>query len=167
MSKLTQKVLQEYLVYNPCTGDFTWLKSPANIIKIGDKAGKIVKSRYCSIQLKGERYPAHRLAWLYMYGEWPKQHIDHIDGNPFNNKINNLRECTPQTNQRNAKLRADNKTGLPGVKLMDKTPIRWRSVVRVDGKDIHLGVYYSFFEACCARKSAENKYGFHYNHGRR
>lgn len=71
---------------------------------------------------------------------------------------------TRQGNSRNMRLFSTNKTGITGV-YWYKKGLKWQVRIRVDGYLHHLGYYHDFFEACCARKSAEIKYGFHKNHG--
>jgi hypothetical protein len=98
---LTQKRLKELLYYNPETGEFTYLKktSPSSHIKIGRVAGALHPNGYISIRLDTKRYWAHRLAWLYIYGEWPKFQIDHLNGIHNDNRIyRNLRDVSIREN---------------------------------------------------------------------
>lgn len=120
-------------------------------------------NQYLILTINGNIIKAHRAAWFIVHGEMPDQ-IDHINGNGLDNRISNLRNVSNQDNQRNCRLRKDNKTGVVGVRNMHG---KFASQIRVNKKDIHLGVFSDFFEACCARKSAESKFGFHKNHGRR
>lgn len=83
--------------------------------------------------------------------------VDHIDGNPLNNKLENLRECTHQQNIMNQKLRKDNTSGHKGVGWCNRKK-RWRSRIHVDGKDVHLGYYQDKESAISSRLSAERKY---------
>ena len=83
------------------------------------EAGTVVCSpttgKYTYISIYGKRYPAHRLAWLYIYGEWPPDQIDHIDGEPSNNRLDNLRLATNSENQQNRKIASNNTSGAKGV----------------------------------------------------
>ena len=110
-------------------------------------------------------YYAHRLIWLYVTGEMPPEEIDHIDGNPSNNRIGNLRAVDRRTNCLNVAKPIHNTSGICGVYL-DKRDNKWNSRIQVDSVTIHLGRFNNIFDAACARKSAEIEHGFHENHGR-
>lgn len=163
---LTQKRLKQLLSYYPDTGDFTWLKYRNYQATIGQVAGYKNKEGYIVICIDNKIHLAHRLAWLYIHGEWPQNQIDHINGVRHNNKINNLRLATNQENQKNRKLQKNNKSGITGV-IWYKQTNRWMARLQHNSKNVHLGFYKDKFEAICARKSAEIKYEFHENHGRK
>lgn len=112
----TLERLKEMLWYCPNTGIFIWLKSKQKI-NIGAIAGNTKKSRvpYILIGLDNKQYYGHRLAWLYMTGNEPKEMIDHKDGNGLNNKWENLREATKCQNARNSKVKCTSKTGIRGI----------------------------------------------------
>lgn len=93
--------LKEVLHYNPETGIFIWLKTLSNRTKVGYNAGTHKNNGYMRIDIDGYFYYAHRLAFLYMTGEWPKNEIDHIDNIRDNNKWENLREVTRSQNNKN------------------------------------------------------------------
>jgi len=154
---LTQLKIKQHLHYTPKTGVFIRLKT-------GEVAGGARKDGYHRISIHNKRYYAHRLAWLYEYGYMPKQ-IDHIDHNPSNNKISNLREATQKENQKNMSKGKNNTSGVVGVGWHKKSK-RWRAYICVDGSNISLGYFTLFHEAVNARKNAEVLYGFHENHGK-
>jgi len=161
---ITQKRLKEILNYEPESGIFTWLtNSPRG--RIGEQAGSVGDRNYVWIRINRHPYRAHRLAWLYIHGKFPSMQIDHIDGDPTNNKINNLREVDHKDNQRNAKLRYDNNTGVTGVTWSNRDKC-FISGIKVNGKSKHLYRGKCLLDAVAFRKSAEIKYGFHENHGR-
>jgi len=137
---LTQKDLQSLLHYDPLTGDFTWNISFPNKTKSGQKAGCLMSKGYWRIKIDRKEYLAHRLAWLYVYGRWPAEEIDHIDGNKLNNKISNLRECSHQQNAYNFKTYRNNTSGFPGVTRIPKTN-KWRAQIRVGAKTKYLGTF--------------------------
>ena len=116
---LSQERLKEVLKYNPNTGDFVWLVSRTNRVKVGQVAGYLSKGDgYISIGVDGYYYKAHRLVWLYVYGYFPKGRkplIDHRDGNKTNNRLKNLGEVSAAENQRNLKLSAKNTSGATGI----------------------------------------------------
>jgi len=120
---------------------------------------------YSRIKINTHQYQAHRLAWLYVSGDWPKEQIDHIDGNRSNNIILNLRAASPMENSKNMTLRKTSKNGIYGISKTAKG--YWQAKIADNGFVHHLYHGSNFFEACCARKSAEIKYGYHPNHGRR
>lgn len=111
---------------------------------------------------------SHRIAWLLFYGEWPENIIDHIDGDGLNNRIKNLADKTYSGNSRNQKIRKNNKSGVMGVRFNEtkRGKPKWEARICVDGKKKRLGFFDTFDEAILARKDAENKYGYHANHGR-
>lgn len=163
---LTQKNLWRLLNYNPDTGIFTRKVALNSNIRIGDIAGGVVNKRakqYLHIMVDRGVYQAHRLVWLYVHGVWPEE-IDHIDGDSLNNKLENLRNVTHAENCKNKRKNRNNMSGITGVRFY-KARGKWVSYIYHNKEQIHLGYTYDFFEACCIRKSAENRLGFHCNHG--
>jgi hypothetical protein len=134
---ITQQRLKELLSYNPETGRFVWLIDKGRA-KAGGSAGTW-DGYYLYVKLDQRRYAIHRLAWLYMMGEWPEADIDHWDTNGANNKFTNLRSVTRNFNQQN-KRRAnrDSKTGYLGVR-MSASGKRFQALIGVDGKTLTLG----------------------------
>jgi len=153
----------KYLKYDTETGLFAWRISPGNRRRVGSKAGADVNG-YVQIQLKGERYYAHRLAWLFIYGEFPKYEIDHIDHNRSNNRIDNLRSVNCQTNSRNARIPSNNTSGICGVRWC-KSNSKWMAGIVINRKPFHLGYFKNIKDAAKAREEANIGYGFHPNHG--
>ena len=160
---ITQARLKKLLNYNPETGMFTWIKRAANRIHIGDIAG-YMRDGYIVIRVGNFDHGAHRLAWLYMTGEWPEQ-IDHISHVKSDNKWCNLRKVSHAENQRNAPLRRDNVSGSAGV-YWNKKDKKWRASIGDNGKKIYLGNFDKKEDAETTRKAAEIKYGYHENHGK-
>lgn len=163
--KITQKELKEVLNYNEDTGLFKYIKSSNSKIKIGQIAGTI-SNGYCRIKINGKSYLGHHLVWLYKYSsfpEYPKYQIDHINQNRLDNRLSNLRIVTQSCNQRNAKKRKDNTSGVTGVIYANKG---W--VTRINDKKgkIYLGKFKEFSEAVSARKRAELVLKYSENHGR-
>lgn len=159
---LTQDRIKNLIYYNASTGEVSWTDEYASKRR---KPGSVyyLNNGYGRVSIEGKHYYLHRLVWCYHYGAFPSEQIDHIDGNKLNNRIENLREVTHADNQKNRNMIKTNKTGIMGV---SKIASGYRAYITVDDRQVHLGHYIDFFEACCARKSAENKYGFHPNHGR-
>ena len=161
---VSQAYLLEILDYDSETGIFRWAKSRPHI-KSGDIAGTIHKEGYVRIQLFKRCYAAHRLAWLYSYGDWPVGVIDHINGKTADNRLSNLRECSITQNQYNSKLSSANKSGVKGV-YWSKSTKKWQASIRVGGQLKHLGTFDDIQDAARARKYAAIKFhGEYVNHG--
>lgn len=161
---LTHSRLIYLLSYNADTGVFTWNDTEHRVIA-GSVAGFTHNVKgYRFITIDGVWYREHRLAFLYMTGEFPPDQVDHINHIRHDNRWVNLRLCSNKENHKNQKLSKSNKSGVYGVQFVTKTG-RWRSFITIQRKNIHLYSGYDLFQACCARKSAENKYGYHKNHG--
>jgi HNH endonuclease len=152
---ITQNVLKNLLNYDPKTGIFVWKNNLSNRIKIGDIAGSIRKDGYITIRIDGKAYLAHRLAYFYIYGKFPKNGIDHIDGNMGNNRIDNLREANQSENMQNIKMEyCNNHTGFLGVGIIGK---RYISQIGLSGKRIYLGCFKTPEQAHDAYLKAKRK----------
>jgi len=150
-------------------GNLVWLKRADmyrswNTKHAGKVAGTSDRAGYRTIQIHGKPYKAHRVVWAIMNGSWPDGHIDHIDGNPSNNRIENLRVVTRRENHQNMRRRKDNTSGATGVYFRDHIR-KWVARIRANDKDNHLGVFETREDAIAARKEAERAHGFHPNHG--
>jgi citrate synthase len=128
---LTAQRLKEVLHYDADTGQFTRL--PANG-RNGKHCVGTIHRGYLIIDISYKKYKAHRLAWLYVHGEWPNDQIDHINGDKVDNRISNLRAATPSQNKQNArKARSDSRSGLIGA-IWSSRQNKWRAVIMVEGK---------------------------------
>jgi len=156
---LTQKRLKELLDYDPETGIFTWKVISAQSIKIGDKAGCKNPTGYISINVDNKSYLAHRLAWLFVHGCFPKGGLDHEDRIRDNNWIKNLREATQSQNVINSKIQSNNTSGIKGV-YYNKPTQKWAVRIGILGKRIHLSYHENKFDAAKDRFKAEIKYGY-------
>jgi hypothetical protein len=163
---ITQARLKELLNYDPETGVFTWaIRRPGVCFeKTVGNINVVYGKKYLRIKLDRTPYAAHRLAWLYMTADPSPVGIDHEDGNGLNNKFDNLREATHLENMRNMRLNKRNTSGVCGI-YWEYISKNWTASISSCGKSIHLGRHKDKFEAICARKPAENKLGFHVNHG--
>ena len=108
---MTQAELKSILSYDPDTGVFLWLESRRGVTA-GTVAGSTRHDGYQSIRVRRKSYLAHRLAWLYTHGEWPEKNIDHIDHDPSNNRVSNLRDVPQTVNNRNLKKVRDLPCGI-------------------------------------------------------
>jgi len=167
MKELTQEEVRCYFNYDPQTGALVnknqrWFGCP---VEIGAEAGTFYPdTRFIRVMVDGKSYLAHRLIWLYVYGSWP-EYVDHIDQDRTNNRINNLRDVTHAVNTRNKPKYKSNKSGVTGVNLSRSG--KWFVIINKEvGVRKNMGTFSDKFEAICCRKSAENKYGYHTNHGK-
>lgn len=111
---LTQAILKENLHYNAETGIFTWINAEKPKT-FGKRAGVVNGSGYVCITIDKKIYRASRLAWLYIYGEFPSIYVDHKDRVKTNNAIKNLRHATSSQNSMNKKMQSNNTSGFIGV----------------------------------------------------
>ena len=151
---LTQERLKELLDYDPESGLFIWKVRTSTHVKPGDHTSACSSHGYRVIGINRRLYFAHRLAWMYVYGEWPVTQINHIDRNRANNALANLRLATSAENLQNSSRRSDNTSGCKGVHWWSLRGV-WTAYINVGGKRTSLGHYPDFFAACCARKSDE------------
>lgn len=149
---VTSERLRSALSYDAETGHFTWLVRIGSV-KAGQRAGKHAKNGYWRIRLDGVEYPAHRLAWFYVYGRWPDGQVDHINLDKIDNGISNLRPATNAENQRNRSEQSNNTSGFKGVSRFKKTG-RWRAEIMIDGHKKYLGSFSTPEQAAVAYDSA-------------
>lgn len=137
-SNLTYDTLTEFLIYDKDTGVFTRRKQNGPF-REGSIAGTTLNTGYVAIIIQGTPYQAHRLAWLYSYGSWPAQYIDHINGIKSDNRLTNLRDVSWSTNQHNLKsAKITNKIGFLGVSRYKN---RWIAQIQKNKVKTHIGVY--------------------------
>ncbi|WP_048224772.1 HNH endonuclease [Citrobacter sp. BIDMC108] len=149
---LTRDRLIEVLDYDEETGIFKWKKKLSSRGVVGKIAGT-TSYGYSAINIDGVRYFSHRLAWLYFYGSWPNQEIDHIDRNRKNNAIKNLRDVNRIVNALNTGNRTDSTSGIKGVTFCKKRN-QWQAQINLSGKNITLGRFDTIDEAAIAYKAA-------------
>lgn len=104
----------------------------------------------------GRKYEVHRLIWLYMIGEWPKDQVDHRDTDKTNNRWSNLREATVAQNSHNVSKRSRNKSGYKGVSKHTQTG-RWEAKIAVSGKHKYLGLFANKEDAVAAYAAAASQ----------
>ena len=135
----TADYLRSILEYDQITGSFTWLALTSRRVKVGDVAGWKTSIGYIRINVLGRAYQAHCIAWLHFYGAWPTADIDHIDGNPSNNAIANLRDVSHSVNLQNQqRAQRCNNSGFLGVSRRGSC---WRAQITADGKKRHIGTF--------------------------
>ena len=155
---IAQETLKEKISYDSLGGGFLRKKRAGYV-----PAGTISKG-YVRIMVNGKIYPAHRLAWLYVYGVMPDGQIDHINHDKSDNRIDNLREVSHSENQKNKPLCRRNKTGYNGVGWIGRLG-KWTAYISEGGKTNNIGLFSDVERAIEARRLAEKRLGFHENHG--
>jgi hypothetical protein len=141
--------LRATFLYCPLSGNLSYYS--------GELAGFIDKRGYRVVKFEGRQIFAHNIAWALMTGAFPKGTVDHRDLDGANNRWGNLREASEAQQQVNRRLFKNNKTGFRGV-YMDHG--RFRAMVRIDGKTIHLGSFGTAAEAAAVvQKAREDRWG--------
>jgi hypothetical protein len=120
---------------------------------------------YGRVDLPGrKRASIHRIVFALVYGRWPEKQLDHIDGNPRNNRVENLREVESYENQRNMKRYTTNTSGYTGVRRTASG--KWQALITNKGKRIVLGSFQNVEDAAAAYRAKADELGYHRNHGR-
>lgn len=178
--------LRDLFRYDPTTGKLFWReRKPEQFVEMkpgrgyrtreetarswnSNNAGREIATRlptgHIYMSINRVKALAHRIIWKMVHGVDPDC-IDHISGDPSDNRLENLRSVAQAINARNTRLGKNNTSGFNGVRMDPRTG-RWLVRVSYDYRSIHIGVFDRFDEACKARKNAEAQYGFHKNHGR-
>ena len=157
-SIVSRERLLEMFFYAPEAGDLVRKISTSSNARAGDVAGTVSSTTgYRQVNIDGKFYGAHRLVWLYHYGVWPSDQIDHINRDRTDNRIENLREATDAQNRRNMSRRHDNTSGHVGVSWCSRTK-KWVAQIQHTGKNIFLGRCREKEDAIAARKAGELKY---------
>lgn len=151
---MTQDELKALFFYAPETGIFKRLEKAGRPTKTG-AVGSPDKDGYLRVKIQEKTHSLHRLAFLYMTGEQPKNSIDHINGKRDDNKFANLREATPRQNSQNRQAQVKNKNLPLGVFA---EPGGFRARIRVNGKRVHLGTFKTPDDAAKAYQEAKNKH---------
>ncbi len=153
---LSQDELKRLLSYDPLTGIFRRIARTSNSVSIGEVAGFKRKGAW-QISLLNTEYLAHRLAWLYVYGCWPSEQIDHINCNPSDNRIENLRLANGYENAHNRQnLDRRNKSGFMGVSY-NKEKKKWDAEIMAYGVRARLGRFDSPEKASEVYQAAKKK----------
>lgn len=141
-----QEFLKSRLEYDTETGLFTRIKGvPGNKGSVGNVTGNIGDEGYVVINFRGKKKKAHRLAWLYMTGDWPEKDVDHMNGDRADNRWVNLRAADDSINAQNQRgPSSNNKSGYLGVSQVGN---RFKAIIRSEGKLLYLGLYKTAVEA--------------------
>lgn len=157
MPTLQADTVREYLHYDPASGIFTWVKSPARKIRIGSRAGYSSVNGYRALKLRGQTVLEHRLAYLYMEGRWPDFEIDHRNRVRADNRWDNLRPAQHHENHQNRGIKP--RQFQPGARPTKGG--RWYSRIKLRGRTQYLGTFDTEVEAGAAYlKAKENLHPF-------
>lgn len=164
------ETLRELLRYEPDTGKLYWKERPRDLFKnsqswkawntryAGQLAFTSADSRgYLRGAIFGDLFLAHRVAWAIAHGRWPEKDIDHVNGDPSDNNLMNLREATRTENACNRGKQRNNTSGYKGVGF-HKASGKWRSYIVTSDGQMELGLFRSPEEAHCAYMQAANEY---------
>ena len=184
---ITPELCRQLLRYEPEVGKLFWRRRPIDMFadERGWKSwntkwsGKEAFTTLKTVRRKGTRiydpcfvgsildmkFKKHRVIWAIVYGVWPEV-IDHKNGDPLDNRINNLRSVSQRENKMNTRLYANNKSGCIGVHWTSKVG-KWTAAIKINGRKKHLGDFEDLSAAISARREAERNHGFHENHGRK
>lgn len=183
-SQIPIEILKELILLDKSTGRMQWKerkpshfaasgkRGPDHICKNWNSRNANTPALECidgSGHLTGRIFNnllyAHRVVFAMTVGHWPSHSIDHINGDPADNRIKNLRDVPHIENLRNQVTRKNNTTGVNGVSF-NKRLGKWMAHICVKGKYTHLGFFLIKEAAISARQAANIEFGFHQNHGR-
>lgn len=176
MKTVTPDQMRAWIDYDPENGKLTWRYRDISFFK-NEKSYKSFNTRfpgtpalasasgrgYLMGRIQEQTCMAHRAAWAIYHGVWPQGEIDHINGIRFDNRIQNLRDVSRSVNAKNVR-RKPGASGIYGV-IWDKKMKRWRVTIYNNGRCIHLGCAKDLEQARIMRIAAQEKYGYHANHG--
>lgn len=162
-AKPTDDEIREKFIYDKKTGHIGVLVCD-EFVRV-DKRSTRNGIEYLSVSINGNTFLSHRLAWFLHTGSWPRNHIDHINHDGCDNRIENLRDVTRSENLRNARRSKANKSGVTGV-YWNEWAKKWQASIRVNSVNTYLGLFNTLEEAAIVRREAELKYGYHRNHGK-
>jgi hypothetical protein len=151
---ITQDKLKEVMEYSAADGVFRWKISKGPNARKGQIVGK--KKGYPKVTIDGAEYKLHRLAWLYVYGNFPVKDLDHINGITYDFAISNLRECNDFENQQNRSVSKRNKCGYPGVSF-SKRINKWSAQIMLNRQSYFLGNFDDAKDAGDAYKKAKQE----------
>jgi hypothetical protein len=123
-------------IFEYADGKLLW-KHSRGCIKAGQEAGTVAQIGRMYVQVDGKKELVHRVIWFLHHGNCP-EFLDHIDGNPLNNKIENLRQATKQQNAMNRKIRSDNSTGIKGIYQKNN---KFAASICISGVNKYLGTF--------------------------
>lgn len=151
---LAADYVRSILGYNPETGDLVWKVAKGRRVRSGDVAGHLNGNGYVYVRVDGAHYLSHRLVWLIHYDRWPKDQIDHINGDRADNRVENLREATNAENHQNKSSCANSSSSFVGVHWEPRCGT-WQAQITLGGKQKYLGSFHSEEAAAAAYAKAK------------
>ncbi len=164
---MNKDIVRKYFDYDEEAGNLIYKEklNSSSRVKIGSVAGsKNNPSGYVNIKFNKKMYKAHRLIWLWVFGEFPDEGIDHINHIKNDNRLCNLRPANQSVNNKNKAKQKNNTSGQTGV-YVDKEYGGWFVLITADKQRNYLGRYQDYELACFVACEAYNHYGFHKSHG--
>ena len=143
-----EELMIKHLSYTPNDGKVWWITHPRRSTSDGTEAGNIMVNGYRKLKFMNKQYLVHRNAWFLYYGKFPKGDIDHIDHNPLNNRISNLRDVSRRVNLQN--INPKKSKCLEGMLGASRHQGKWRAQIYINGKQKWLGTYNTAIEANAA-----------------
>lgn len=155
----TYERVRHLLNYDPETGVLSWrVRPPNNVKRVGDKAGGVNSIGYECVRIDQVLCLSHRVIWLWYYGYWPENNIDHINRTRNDNRIVNLREESQSCNAKNSEQRVGNR-GVKGV--YERRDYKgWTASIKENYISTNLGSFKEFTEAVAHRLAAEQCLGW-------
>lgn len=158
LTDLTVERVRQVLDYDPETGIFTWIVRLSNRACEGHATkGSLDGKGYYRLMIDRRTYQAHRIAWLHAYGVWPTMVIDHIDRDPANNRLSNLRDVSYAVNSTNCSPSHGGHardTDARGCTFVARTQ-RWQAQISINGVNKYLGYFKELADARAAYKRAK------------
>ena len=154
---INQETVKNLFYYDVESGMLFWRIGNGRNVKPWQEAKALNGNGYCTAKVNGKSYLTHRLAWLYVYGEFPKEDIDHKNRIRNDNRLCNLRAVSRTDNCQNISLPSHNKSGHIGISWF-KSHKSWTVYVKVNKKNKWLGNYKNLDDAIAARKAGEKQY---------
>lgn len=173
--EMTYERAHSMFTYDPSSGWLIWKRRPEshfttprvgrawNTMHAGKRAGSVALNGYRRVNDNGAFYYEHRLIYLMHHGVWPDK-IDHQSHERDGNTLDNLLSATSAQNARNASRNKNNKSGVTGVCWIKRNS-RWLATIWFNYQRIQIGTFLNFEDAVAARKAAEQRFGYHPNHG--
>lgn len=162
---LTVEEVREMFSYDPADGVLRWRLDRSPKARAGAPVGCIHRSGYLVTLIRRKNYQVHRLIWAFVYGCWPPEHVDHVNGVRSDNRLQNIRACSPSENGRNKGRQVNNTTGFKGVSFCSREG-RYQTTCRVNGRKKWIGYFDTPEEASIAYEAfAKRHHGEFYRRG--
>jgi hypothetical protein len=154
---IDQELVKKLFYYDAESGMLLWRNGNGRNVKPWQQAKALNGNGYFTVKIQGNNYPVHRIIWLYVYGSFPSQDIDHKNRIRNDNRLCNLRSVSRTDNCQNISIPNHNKSGHIGVSWI-KSHNSWTVFVKVNKKNKWLGYYKNLDDAVVARKAGESQY---------